>query len=123
MTTTAPQTITAEDIKQAILLLIKENNADLKQFLGELIPKATKSVRKKKKKTVSKLAILPPPTERIPYSEMPFWKANPHLKPLVLTQKNHTPSKTEFLKAFQEAQAAFNDLDVTDEEWLEQIKD
>ena len=35
MTTTAPQTVTTEEIKQAILLLIKENNAELKQFLGE----------------------------------------------------------------------------------------
>ena len=82
MPTTSVQKVSTEEVKQAILALIKENNAEFKQLLSQLLPSMTISAPKKNKKTAQSLPTLPPHTERIPYDEMPFWKANPHLKPL-----------------------------------------
>ncbi len=129
MTETAIQQVTPEDVKQAILTLIRENNAELKAILREIpIPAKIKdsAKRKKKKSKDSKSkdrSITIIEGSRIPYSEMPFWKANPHLKSLVLTKKNHRPAKGDFATAMKQAQEVFSDLDVTDEEWLMQILD
>ena len=121
MATTSVQKVSTEDVKQAILALIKENNAEFKQLLSEVLPKLTVSNPKKKKDTSKNLSDLPIQTERIPYSEMPFWKANPHLKPLKL--EADAASKEEFFTQIKALQELFKELDITDEEWLEQIKD
>ena len=62
-------------------------------------------------------------SERVPYSEMAYWKANPDLKPMVLNELNYRAAQGNFFEALKNAQEVFSDLDVTDEEWLEQIKD
>lgn len=90
------QRIALEDVKLAILSLIRENNAEFKQFLLELMPNSLALPPKKtKKKTVTQIEF-PPKKERIPYSEMPFWKANPHLKPIEVPPN---PNKNAFLEA------------------------
>jgi hypothetical protein len=97
MTSTAKQQpVSTEEIKQAIIALIKENNAEFKQLLAELLPNLDLPTPKKaKNKTESKIEF-PPKKERIPYSEMPFWKANPDLKPL---EGPSTPNQKAFLEA------------------------
>jgi hypothetical protein len=122
MTSTAVQSVSSEDIKQAILALIKENNAEFKQFLGDVLPKSKPVAPKKpvKKQVVQEEPFVN--KVHIPYSEMPFWKANPHLKPRVLEGKGGLSK--EFLDALKAAQESF--ADVSDEEWrdiLEQLKD
>ena len=86
MTATAIQQVTTEDVKQGILALIRENNAELKAFLGEVSAKITDTptphngrikAQKSKKATFTVVE-----GARVPYSEMPFWKENPHLKPI-----------------------------------------
>lgn len=127
MTATAIQKVTTEDVKQGILALIRENNAELKAFLGDVSAKImdTPTPEKKKNKASKskETTITVVEGARMPYSEMPFWKANPHLKPLILTGKNHRPAEGDFATAMRNAQEAFSDLDVTDEEWLLQIQD
>lgn len=119
--------VTVEDIKQGILALIRENNTEFKTFLEDRSSKIVDTPTPKKKKTKVKKqkesTITFVESPHIPYSEMPFWKANPHLKPLVLTEQNHRPGNGNFAEAFKKAQEAFSDLDVTDEEWLLQIQD
>jgi hypothetical protein len=122
MTSTAVQSVSSEDIKQAILALIKENNAEFKQFLGDVLPKSKPVAPKKpvKKQVVQEEPFVN--KVHIPYSEMPFWKANPHLKPRVLEGEGGLSK--EFLDALKAAQESF--ADVSDEEWrdiLEQLKD
>jgi hypothetical protein len=129
MTATAIQQVTIEDVKQAILVLFKENSAELKSFLDDLSSKITDTPSPKKKKTKAKkpkestFTVVEGP--RIPYSEMPFWKANPHLhaQALAFREKNDRPAHSNVATAFKKAQEAFSDLDVTDEEWLLQIQD
>lgn len=121
MPTTSVQKVSTEDVKQAILALMKENNAEFKQMLGEILPKLIIANTKKKKDNSKNSPILPVQTERIPYSEMPFWKANPDLKPLKL--EDNSASKKDFFAQIKALQELFKELDITDEEWLEQIKD
>lgn len=120
--TPIPQ-VTTEDVKLAILALIRENNAEFIAFLEDISSKKTNKPTPKKKKSKVQTPITVVEGERIPYSEMPFWKANPHLKPMVLNEKNHHPAKGDFATAMKKAQEAFSDLDLTDEEWLLQIQD
>lgn len=127
MTETITPQVTTEDVKQAILALLRENNVELKSVLEDLATKIKDSATPKQNKTKAVKSkdggITIIEGSRMPYSEMPFWKANPHLKPLVLTKENHRPAKGDFATAMKNAQEAFSDLDVTDEEWLLQIQD
>ena len=120
MATTSVQKVSTEDVKQAILTLMKENNAEFKQMLVEILPKLTVSNPKKKKDTSKKLSDLPAQTERVPYSEMPFWKANPHLKPLKL--EDNAASKEEFFAQIKALQELFQEPgnEITDE-WFEML--
>ena len=116
MPTTSVQKVSTEDVKQAILALMKENNAEFKQMLGEILPKLTVSNPKKKKDISKNLSDLPAQTERVPYSEMPFWKANPHLKPLKLEGGGVS------IEVIKELQAFFQEPgnEITDE-WFEML--
>lgn len=129
MTATAIQQVTTEDVKQGILALIRENNAELKAFLGEVSAKITDTptpqngrikAQKSKKATFTVVE-----GARVPYSEMPFWKENPHLQEQILAfrEKKHLPAEGDFATAMKKVQEVFSDLDVTDAEWLLQIKD
>ena len=51
MTETAIQKVTTEDVKEAILTLIRENNAELKAFLGDVSSKIMDTPKKKKRQT------------------------------------------------------------------------
>ena len=114
MATTTVQEVSTEDIKEAIIALIKENNAEFQQLIDGLVSK-----KKKKQKQNTPITVVK--KERVPYHEMPFWKANPDLKPLDASP--YAIKKEDFYAALKEAQEAFKDLDISDEEWLEQIKD
>ena len=77
----APMSI--DDIKQAILSLIQENNAEFKQFLDELMVDKNSPVVEKVTEPIVEI----PPVEAVQkeplhWSEMPFWKAHPELKPI-----------------------------------------
>lgn len=122
MTSTAvQQTVSTEEVKQAIIALIKENNAEFKQLLVELLPHLTSPAPKKAKKQTTPKIEFPPKKERIPYSEMPFWKANPDLKPIVLESKGGLSK--DFWSALDSAHEAFKDVsDEEWDEWLEQLK-
>ena len=118
MTATAIQQVSNEDIKQAILALIRENNAEFKQFLGDALPNAKPIVSKKTpKKAVEKQVVQeeqPVKKERIPYTEMPFWKANPQFKPLNIEDSGAKPLSKEFFNALL-AFARDPELRLTDE--------
>lgn len=118
MTATAIQQVSNEDIKQAILALIRENNAEFKQFLGDALPNAKPIVSKKTpKKAVEKQVVQeeqPVKKERIPYTEMPFWKANPQFKPLNIEDSGAKPLSKEFFDALL-AFARDPELRLTDE--------
>jgi hypothetical protein len=100
MTSTTVQVAPIEaTIKQAIVALIKENNAEFQQLLADTLPKSVPSFSKKEKKKQLVLNGLTVKKERIPYSEMPFWKANPHLKPLDPETLGAKPLSKEFFHA------------------------
>jgi hypothetical protein len=124
MTSTAVQVVPTEAaIKQAIVALIKNNKVEFQQLLADALLKSKPSSSKKEKKKQDNQNELALKKERIPYSEMPFWKANPHLKPLV-PEPSKTVSEKEFFDVLKDVQEAFKD--VTDgewDEWLEQLKD
>lgn len=111
MTSTAVQTVSQEEIKQAILALIRENNAEFKQLLGNVLPKSKPAVAKKTTKKQAFQTEAPVAKVRVPYSEMPFWKANPDLKPLVPEGKGIS------MEAIRELQAFFQESgnEITDE--------
>ena len=115
MATATIQQISTEDIKEAILLLIKENNAEFQQLLNNLTSKKKRSAKTKPKEETP-IAVVK--KERVPYYEMPFWKANPHLKPINAKEEGYGMT----LEAFRELQAFFKEPgnEVTDE-WLEML--
>lgn len=124
MTSTATQAVSQEDIKQAILALIRENNAEFKQLLGNVLPKSKPVVTKKTPKKQAVQAELPVPKMRVPYSEMPFWKANPHLKPVNVGETDGKPLTKDFYDALLTMHEHFKDVsDEEWDEWLEQLKD
>ena len=94
--TAAQQSVSTEEVKQAIIALIKENNAEFKQLLVELLPNLASPASKKTKSKAESKIESPAQKERIPYSEMPFWKANPDLKPL---EAPSNPNQKAFLEA------------------------
>lgn len=75
--------ISKEEIKEAIVDLIKENNAEFRQLLNDLMPKTSVTTKKKQKQNSSPKIVK---KERVAYQEMPFWKAHPELKPLDATK-------------------------------------
>ena len=117
MATATVQDVSTEALKEAIMLLIEEHKTEFKQLLNGSSSKK-KAITKKKQDAPTPITVVQ--KERVPYHEMPFWKANPDLKPLDATP--YAMGK-DFFQALQNAQETFKDMDITDEEWLEQIKD
>ena len=109
MTTTTNQQVSTEVIKEAIIALIKENNAEFQQLIDGLVSK-----KKKKQKQNTPIAVIK--KERLPYHKMPFWKANPDLKPHVVEGPGIT------LEAIRELQAFFKEPgnEIIDE-WFEML--
>ena len=97
MTTATVQQISKEDIKEAIMTLIRENNAEFRQLLSDLLPKTLEKTKKKVKQDTPFRVVK---KERVPYREMPFWKANPDLKA-------HDASEYALSKEFFDALMAF----------------
>ena len=98
------------------MALIKDNNAQFQQLLGDYLPKTKSFKPKKEPKEAASQNDSPVPKPRIPYSEMPFWKANPHIKPLVPEGPGIT------LEAIKELQAFFQDPECPPIEWwIEQL--
>lgn len=122
MTATAIQQVTTEDVKQGILALIRENNAELKAFLSDvsakIIDTPTPEKQKMKASKPKKTTFTVVEGARVPYSEMPFWKANPHLKPLDFKAQGYGVT----MEAFENLQAFFQESgnEITDE-WLEAL--
>ena len=113
MATATIQQASTEDIKEAILLLIKENNAEFQQLLNNLTSKKKKSAKTKPKEETPITVVK---KERVPYHEMPFWKANPDFKPLTLEGPGIT------MEAIRELQTFFKEPgnEITDE-WFEML--
>ena len=94
--TTVQQSVSTEELKQALYALIEDKNSEFLQFITNKLEKKSVIAPKKAKKKSAPKIIFPPKKERIPYSEMPFWKANPHLKPIEVPPN---PNKNAFLEA------------------------
>ena len=109
MATATIQQVSTEDIKEAILLLIKENNAEFQQLLNNLTSKKKRSAKTKPKEETPITVVK---KERVPYYEMPFWKANPHLKPHVVEKGSGITIET-----IRELQALFQEPDCPPIEW------
>ena len=113
MATATVQQISKEEIKEAIITLIKENNAEFKQLLSDLLPKTPETPKKKPKQNAPIEVVK---KERVPYNEMPFWKANPHLKPLDATP--YAIKKEDF----EALQTLFQQSDCPPiEEWIAEL--
>ncbi len=104
----AIQSISSSELQEAIIALIRQNNTELKQLLTDVLPTLITVVPKKQTIFVA----LP----RLPYNELPFWKANPHLSAAKV--EGYGISK----EVFEEARAFFQDSSylITDE-WLEDL--
>ena len=111
MATATVQQISKEDIKEAIMTLIKENNAEFRQLLSDLLPKTLEKTKKKVKHNAPFTVIK---KERVPYREMPFWKANPDLKPRNPKDFGGEPLSKEFFDALM-AFATNPETQLTDE--------
>ena len=116
-TSTPLQSITLEVVKQAIVSLIQEKNPDFIQLITDILTEKDLPVEQKEKEL--KVPIEFVKKERIPYSEMPFWKANPDLKPRIIESKGGLSK--DFWAALNSAHEAFKD--VSDEEWDEVLED
>ena len=95
--TMAASTMSIDDMKQAILSLIQENNAEFKQFLTELMTEKNVSVVEKKTEQIIEM----PPVKAVPkeplhWSEMAYWKAYPDRKPLDPRELGGEPLSKEF---------------------------
>ena len=113
MATVTIQQVSTETVKEAIITLIQENNTEFKQLIAGLSPKKKKANKKKPK---SETPITVVKKERVPYLEMPFWKANPDFKP-------HDPTPYSIKKEdFYALQALFQEPDCPSiEEWLAEL--
>ena len=120
MATATVQEVSTEALKEAIMLLIEEHKTEFKQLLNG---SSSKKKAATKKKQDAHAPVVGVQKERVPYYEMPFWKANPHLKPLDARDLDAKPLGKDFFQALKNVQESFKDLDISDEEWLEQIKD
>ena len=114
MATVTIQQVSTETVKEAIITLIQENNTEFKQLIAGLSPKK-KNGNKKKTKVETPITVVK--KERVPYHEMPFWKANPHLKPRVVKQGDGMS-----MEAVRELQAFFKEPgnEITDK-WFEML--
>ena len=86
-----------DDIKQAILSLIQENNAEFKQFLDELmVDKNLPIVEKETEQIVEMPPVKAVQKEPLHWSEMAYWKAYPDRKPLDPRELGGEPLSKEF---------------------------
>ena len=90
-----------DDIKQAILSLIQENNAEFKQFLDELMVDKNSPVVEKVTEPIVEI----PPVEAVQkeplhWSEMAYWKAYPDRKPLEVQPNPNKKKLYEAMMAF-----------------------
>ena len=93
----APMSI--DDIKQAILSLIQENNAEFKQFLTELMMNQNSSIiEKQAEQTVATPPVETVPKEPLHWSEMAYWKAYPDRKPRDPREFGAEPLSKEFFE-------------------------
>ena len=115
MATVTIQQVSTETVKEAIITLIQENNTEFKQLIAGLSPKK-KGANKKKPKSETPITVVK--KERVPYHEMPFWKANPHLKPIDAKEEGYGIT----MEALNELRAFFKEPgnEITDE-WLEML--
>jgi hypothetical protein len=121
MTSTAVQQISTEDLRQVLHALIEDKNSEFLQIIARKLEKKPTIVSKKTKKKAALPLELPVKKERIPYSELPFWKANPHLKP---RDPKPYALKKDFFDAFKVAQESFKDVTEAEwDEWLKELKD
>jgi hypothetical protein len=106
--------LATEALKDAIIALIKEKNPELRRLLRAEVffLRPPKRVRQPKK------IIVPVQEKRISYDEMPFWKANPDLKPMDLKSKGYGVTQ----EALKKAQAFFQEPgnEITDE-WFKML--
>ena len=90
-----------DDIKQAILSLIQENNAEFKQFLDELmVGKNLPIVEKETEQIVEMLPVKAVQKEPLHWSEMAYWKAYPDRKPLEVQPNPNQKKLYEAMMAF-----------------------
>ena len=105
MATVTIQQVSTETVKEAIITLIQENNTEFKQLIAGLSPKKKKANKKKPK---SETPITVVKKERVPYLEMPFWKANPDFKPLTYQGRGTTLEAVEGLRALFQDPSVFH---------------
>ena len=90
-----------DDIKQAILSLIQENNAEFKQFLDELmVGKNLPIVEKETEQIVEMPPVETLPKEPLDWREMAYWKAYPDRKPREVQPNPNKKKLYEAMMAF-----------------------
>ena len=116
MTTTNVSPIPQDALKEALLALMRENNAELKLFLSDLPPFRSYIMDKQSKFTQ---ILVPVKTEQHRlYEKMPFWKAHPEFKPINLKAQGYGITQ----EALKKAQAFFQEPgnEITDE-WFDML--
>lgn len=93
--------VSKEGIKQAILSLIRENNAEFKQFFAELLTNnELSSLEKEQEKSLENAPVEAVKFEQPDWREMPFWKAHPELKPIEIKPNPNKKKLYEAMVAF-----------------------
>jgi hypothetical protein len=116
MTTTNVSPIPQEDLKAALLALMRENNAELKLFLSDLPPfRAYLLYERSKFKQIT--ASVETEQHRL-YKQMPFWKAHPEFKPIDIKAQGYGITQVAFKKVCAFFQEPGNEI--TDE-WFEML--
>ncbi len=108
---TTLKNISTGEVKQVLLALIKENKAEFKQFLAELLTYIDSPLVQKEKEPLTSPETIK--KEPLPSDDMPIWQANPDLNPPVLGDEDGLSK--DFWDALHATQEAFKDI--TDEEW------
>ena len=95
------KSISTEDVKQAILSLIRENNAEFKQFFAELMDNHhAPIVENEQEQTVDIAPVEAVKVQQLDWREMPFWKAHPELKPIEVKPNPNKKKLHDAIMAF-----------------------
>ena len=95
------KSLSTEDVKQAILSLIRENNAEFKQLFAELMDNDdTPLVENEEEQTVETVPVEAVKKEPLDWREMPFWKAHPELKPIEVKPNPNKKKLHDAIMAF-----------------------
>ena len=93
--------LSTEDVKQAILSLIRENNAEFKQFFAELMDNNDAPlVEDEQEQTIDIAPVQAVKVQQLDWRELPYWKAHPDRKPIEVKPNPNAKKLYDAILAF-----------------------